>query len=269
MKSMVNIRLLTDYHDYYDHYFDLDGLPYQRFTKTSRTRQNDFVFLQNAGFCVPWFGKVEHCQRLCSALQVKVVIYDKPTAHCGDGKRLISSIDLAKEDPDKFCSFYIPASKAYHIRLLAIGEWKAVLRYTSNHEWLSNNGDVEIELLQYGEFREPKIEKIQRWLREPLLAIDGRYSDQGEFVTFDLNTAPGIKGTGIEKILEPQIVVQYIKDFFLQIKAIVKQVPICPGQLAENQEKAAMFDALLLASVCCGEYGQELPRLQLHIALST
>ena len=214
----MKLRLQSDFVDYYDHHFDLEGVPFKRFAKTSRTRENDLLLLRDAGFCVPWFGKVKQYSLLCNAPNVWVVVYDDLCAHCGEGKRLVRSTELAKEEPDKFCSFYVPAEQTYHVRLLAVGDWKAVLRYASDHVWMSNRGEVQVELLQYGEFCDPRLERIQHWLSEPLVAVDGRYSDAGELMAFDLNTAPGLKGSGIEDVLKPNEVVEQIKRFFERIK---------------------------------------------------
>lgn len=208
----MKLTLRSDFWDFYDHHFDIVGKPFYRFAKSqvNRTRSQDLKILEDCGFAVPLNAPVKTFTYL--SVDGPYVIYDDETQHCGEGKRLVYNLEF--ENPNKLCTIYIPSNITYHVRHLAIGDFKCVLRYESNHEWMSNCGNVEIEIIQYGIYNFPPLESIQKYLKHPLIAVDGKYNINGDFCVFDLNTAPQLRGTGLERILSPQQVVQFIKEWF-------------------------------------------------------
>lgn len=62
-----------------------------------------------------------------------------------------------------------------------------------------------------------KIWPLQRRLNAPLLAVDflfGGWGSFGGYFAINLDTAPQLSGTGVEKVLSPETIVREIENFF-------------------------------------------------------
>lgn len=199
----MKIVLRSDFHDYYDHWFDVLIRPddphkvFQRFTHQGLTRPEQFAYLASQGLCVPLHGSPRHLLSICPT----IVVYDDVEAHRGLGKRLVSS--SADINNASFASEYLPSAVTSH-RLLAIGDKRYHLVYKSNDDtWRSNVGDVDITL-------EDSLLPDLREQNCPLYAIDFVLAKQG-MIAIDFNTAPGIRGTGLEDILTSKEVATAIR----------------------------------------------------------
>jgi hypothetical protein len=167
-----DIRLRSDFVDFYDHHFagNLDGdrPKYERYaSQRDRTREIDHLLLRCAGLETPpgqalgnWPG------------ETLVVAYTDPRAHRGDGKRL-GTVDELLADGVLSVTYSLmvvgwPYSRGRSLRLLSCGRSHYWLDYRQRDpaEWRSNVGDV---------------------------------AGEGRWLAVDLNTAPGIRGTPVEQ----------------------------------------------------------------------
>lgn len=144
-----------------------------------------------------------------------VVAYTDETAHRGEGKQVYQKWQL-KSNPhmgmpggDRFwrerqlyCSAFVGCypqvvcgnQSAVSWRRLQVGRHVLWLQYSSVASWMSNVGEGSIEVIG--------VELDAGYhaaIRLPLFAIDfviGR-----EMYAVDFNTAPGMKGAGVERVL--------------------------------------------------------------------
>lgn len=218
----MKLQLKTDFHDYYDHWFDREGQVFERMSRSGMSRREMFNFLENIGVKTPPYGtpgqvfnslsddekELEKLAQENHINLIDVVVYLDENAHRGEGKILMPLIKAIKEYPDTFCSQYFPSLRfgAISLRYLQIGDKIFWLRYASN-DWRSNYGDVNIEVLaQEKDGFHPRIDL-------PLFAVDFVYGFD-RLYAIDFNVAPGIKGTGVEDILPAKEAVVAIKRWF-------------------------------------------------------
>ncbi|WPA89611.1 hypothetical protein MTATph1_CDS0124 [Moorella phage MTATph1] len=156
------------------------------------------------GFDVPVFGTVKELSQRPGL--VNVVVYTDEMAHCGEGKLMMPLARAIKQYPDNLATEYIPVShnvnRGVSWRYLQIGSKYVWLKYESD-DWRSNFGNVKISILGIiGDGYHPKI-------RLPLFAID--FIPANHVYAIDFNTAPQIRGTGIENILPAREAAEVIK----------------------------------------------------------
>lgn len=202
----VKMHLHSDFHDYYDHWFARRGeeAPYRfaRYARTTVTKQMQLFALQMLGWRVPPYAMVRVLVE--KERPAAVVIYVDPCAHKGEGKILLSADEAMEYCPDEFASVYVgqwpPTERAISFRYLGIGDQYWQLKYEGHNDdgtWKSNNAPaVTISIM---ESSQPQL--LRGWPALPLWAIDYVYSSDMTNYAIDLNTAPQIKGTGIEGIL--------------------------------------------------------------------
>jgi hypothetical protein len=210
----MKLKLMSNFYDYYDHWFDLDGSTFERSTKGGMVRGRMFGFLRNKGFDTPIYGIVSH---LKNAFYLedddKIVVYTNENLHCGEGKKLMTLKDAYtdKKLQKCLCTQYInsdnPFNYAVSYRHLQIGNRAFWLRYISYNDWRSNYGDGDIELIE--ERKSIKIPSV------PLYAIDF-VEKNGIYYAIDFNISPGIRGTGVEDILPAKEVVDLIKESYFE-----------------------------------------------------
>lgn len=218
----MKLILRSNFHDYLDHHFDPMGdYTLRRYTWDGLDRFGQLRFLQSCGLKVPTFGTVsgllrpppygapERLSNLLSKSCKKLVVYTDEHAHCGEGKLLLELDEAMALHPGALASEYIEGSHGLSWRLLQVGMHGFWIEYKSD-DWRSNCGDVEMRVIGQtegwcGHPNSPKsiICKL------PLFAIDFVVGD--ELYGIDFNVAPGIKGTGVERLLSPKEAVESIK----------------------------------------------------------
>jgi hypothetical protein len=216
---MKKISLETDFKDYYDHLFynPRESNTNGHFIRiaddiNSFSKRNQFLHLQQLGFKVPRHGIVSNI----IDLDKDIVVYVDELKHRGEGKYLIKSIQARKHFPNKYASEYIDYREGESYRLLQVGNRSFWYQYKSTTSWKSNCGHVEIS--------EP-IEVFDWWTKHtlvdsrpmflnnyPIFAIDFVDSIDGK-LAIDLNTAAGMRWTGMEEIMSPTNVYEEIADF--------------------------------------------------------
>lgn len=211
--GFMKLKLYSDYRDYFDHMFDLSGTPFIRFSQDFLSKKNQLALLSAAGFLVP---RSNYLYKLIYSYDWigKYVVYTDPSMHRGEGKILLNREDIIMgklDDPSLFecyASQFIDTNSTQpkSHRILNIGRRQFKIEYTSDDLWRSNCGNVKIEFC--GELEESC--KIPSPLdTRALWAIDF----VGTF-TVDLNTSPGLIGSGIEDILTATEVVDLLKEFY-------------------------------------------------------
>jgi hypothetical protein len=231
----VQIKLRSDFRDYYDHWFarwDAPDCPsFDRWSRTAMTRLEQFELLDKANLDVPVFGRVGDAEfmewwydstNVKRLSQVKAVVYLDELAHRGEGKRLVTLDEAFSHYKDFPYSSFIPTTEnpeqdAISYRYLQVGDRAWWLRYRGKGSWLSNYAcETEIKVLSevFGFWEEG--ERTRIFGAYPLFAIDFvTWQGMERKKAIDFNSAPGLRGTGIEDILSAKECFQAIATWLI------------------------------------------------------
>lgn len=220
----LSVGLDTDFHDYYDYAFaarwQRPAHILQRRTTQGMDRREMLAYLAAQGLTTPLYGKVSQLVPHLRSVYgediadnlLNVVVYTYTRSHAGEGKLKLPLVEALERYPDCLASEYIPAlpsGNGQSLRYLRVGFRQFWLRYTSLDDWRSNCGSVEIEFLSEEAPLDPM---ATRAIDSPLFAVDFIKADR--LYAIDFNTAPGLRGTGIEERMKPQEVVDAIAAYF-------------------------------------------------------
>jgi len=207
----MKLQLKTNFIDYYDHHFDLDGAVFSRMNNEGMNRGQMFGFMRNHGLNTPLYGIVMHLKHaLYLEDKDRIVVYTNENIHCGEGKLLMTFKEAMEKYPLCLCTEYLndnPFEYGVSYRHLQIGNKAFWIRYISYNDWRSNCGEGDIEIID-----EKPIIPIKH---KPLFGIDF-VEKAGIYYGIDFNVSPGIRGTGIEDILSPKEVVDLIKEKYFE-----------------------------------------------------
>lgn len=215
------MKLKSDFRDFYDHWFDLDGPEFSRMTTDGPDKIEQFRILQTMGLHTPPHGSVKNIAGSWWEQEQQwvkwVVVYDSLTSHRGDGKRLAQSSSFRWDgcltrlgecyrQEQLFCSAYVGYTPGVSWRMLQIGPHRFWIEYNSVDDWRSNCGDGDCKL-----FAVEMDIGYHPGFNLPIFAVDFVL---GKFATYaiDLNVSPGIRGTGVEKHLSSECIVKEIRN---------------------------------------------------------
>lgn len=215
----MTLRLVSDFRDYYDHYFDRNGnFELRRVTTDGPIRSEMFRLFDAYKINTPRHGIVRGMPS-----DIKwMVVYQDETLHRGDGKLLMLADEARVKYPDLFCTEYLNFPKneptlsyknqyfGSSWRELFIGSRSYFLHYINCDDWRSNVGDdirIECETDRVGK-------RGKKDLHYPLYAIDYVWDPtRSDFAAVDLNIAPGIGGSPIQDVLPGQQIVTELKTW--------------------------------------------------------
>jgi hypothetical protein len=223
------VKLISDFMDYYDIYFDFEGTHWERKCQTPVKKREDFARMAAMGLHVPPNGLIVD---LAEAIPYEyllevgdnadVVLYTGETEHAGLGKLKMNIMEAYEGFDGTWASMYIEGFSAYPqtTRWLKVGNEQMWLTYTSlDDSWRSNAGDVAIIWANEIPWT-PKgvdINKVVDFEKEtrgiPLCAIDFVCSHARTWYAIDFNTAPGLQGSPVENWIPGRDVAQLIKDY--------------------------------------------------------
>lgn len=204
------MKLTSDFHDYYDHCFDGIGDEFVRIAvDAGPDKPEQFNIMKAAGFKTPPYGTLDELYDIGYWDEGRismVVAYTDVNKHVGEGKELWS-IDKWKTNPDMsgvkrnadkwdtFCSAYVDGPYGISWRMLQVGKHVFWIEYNSDTDWRSNCGEGDINLLEY------QMDKgYHPYIKLPLFAIDFIHGKK-DMYAIDFNISPGVRGTGVEKVL--------------------------------------------------------------------
>jgi len=227
----MNLKLNSDFHDFYDHFFDLNAEhALSRRMTDGPNKIEAFQLLTLMGIKTPIygmvsdlyadmvakFGGVDAIKKDSHDEVVELVVYTDINSHAGEGKVKVSVKEAVEKYPNHFAVQYIPNTtqmfKGRSERLLQIGRRRIWMEYVSRGNWQSNCGDVKISLIADVKIANNDLAEIQL----PLYAIDFVVAGR-ERLAVDFNVAPGLKGTPVQDLIKSQEVVRLIKDRAMDI----------------------------------------------------
>lgn len=212
----MKLKLYSDFHDYVDFMFDREGKPFTRFSEDFLSKKNQFNLLEAARFQTPMNNYLYKLVNYNFQAE-KYVVYTNPASHRGEGKIVLTREEIMLKfasgnyEPllNCYASIFIETNDEFprtH-RILNIGSRQFRINYSSDDSWRSNCGNVKVEF--NGE--------VTGNLKIPS-PLEGRGLWAIDFVAnifaVDLNSAPSLKGTGIEDILSATEVVDLLKEFY-------------------------------------------------------
>lgn len=183
---------------------------------------------------------------------VQVVVHLDEQAHAGEGKLALSMDEALSLYPGAFAVEFLPtiigndallqkARELFHLpipnesstvkwvggtsfRHLRIGRRMFRLRYTSQDDWRSNCGEnVQIDFLCDagiigGRGDGPGLSEQLFFDLSPMVAVDYLLVSMNMYA-IDLNVAPGLRDTGVERILRPADVLHEVESWFERKRA--------------------------------------------------
>lgn len=221
---MLKIAIESDFWDFYDHAFYpryRADIVWERKSRTSMSKREQFRLFENHGLKVPIYGTVREVYRRVKAEYdfegelfnkainlFSLVVYLDEYAHRGLGKVCVPIKVALEQYPDKFCTEFIqttPSPHAVSYRYLQVGHKAFWLKYTGYDSWMSNHArKVDIEYLC------PSRHILHLDIRCPMFAID--FIPGRVLYAIDLNTAPGLRDTGIP--LSPKDIYDLVERWF-------------------------------------------------------
>lgn len=249
------MRLVSNFSDYYDAWFDRDGPEFRRMGTEGLSKQDQFKLLVKAGYQVPPHGLAGEILDMWWEAEKQwvgsVVVYTDPMAHTGDGKEWrsrswfrwngnISQYNEVYQRGQFFASAYLggkyfPAIPSCSWRLLQVGPHQFWIEYWSDTDWRSNCGEGGCKVIE-----ERLNVGYHETIQLPLFAIDfviGR-----EMYAIDFNTAPGIRGSGVERLLLGKAAVKAIEDACYDMRQ--RQTDLY-GRTSEEREKFVLSNMVL------------------------
>lgn len=208
----MNLKLVSDFSELYDSFFDSTGFEHRRITTDGPNRVQMFRLFTSIGLDTPLYGYLSQFKDFVDK-NSQVVIYDDVKSHFGEDKRistLNNLLEVAKirKNWNVFCSLFIDTEtdiyKSKSTRVLVIGKRAFSYEYISYNDWRSNCGD--------GDIINPKEIDIPIYRKDipyPMFAIDFV-----ENKAIDFNIAPGINGTGVGKLISCSEIILSLKSWY-------------------------------------------------------
>lgn len=239
--AKMQIRLLSDYLDYYDQWFasnyetNIDYTLDRRARSPENMPKRDQFWLLSKHFQVPIYGlardlPLRHPKSLTGSMDATtpVVVYTDQLAHQGEGKELMHAATAKRDYPDHLVAEFIgePGFNPVSIRHLQVGleAWNIVYKgsvpedfekYGSQWVWQSNNAPI-VDVEYIGPTR-PII--YEEYVKYPIFAIDFVQNH-----AVDFNTAPQIRGTGLEDRIAPKQMYEFIEGYIGMLKRREKAI---------------------------------------------
>lgn len=219
----MRVKLISDFVDIYDHYFDVVDcdVVFSRKTTDGPNRIEMLHMLEAMGLDTPAHGLVSDIyNQSISAFQddkeadeytnnLTFVVYTDIDSHCGDNKLKLSLKEAFSKYPDCYATSFVKTSSdnsGSSLRMLSVGDKKLWMMYKSTSDWRSNCGDTSITEISVGD--SPVLKNV----RVPLYAIDFVQALDGRLFAVDFNVSPGVKDTPAATKFKPSQIAGLIID---------------------------------------------------------
>jgi len=241
---LPKVKLVSDFMDYYDHWFDKFNTTW-RFERSMvdphMPRSRALDLMDKVGCYTPCHGTLDYVSYQYGTPDEKYVVYYDEFAHAGEKKKLVYNEAAQDMHGSFYASRYVPLPKdiieagwsALSYRVLVIGDNNHfTICYASKNSWMSNVDSDYIEVVNdYQDdffkilchFDQDQLAeyawKLRPYLKyNPIYAVDfviGHNENPNLYTIWavDLNTSPGIKGSGVEEFKPAKEIVTDIKIF--------------------------------------------------------
>lgn len=201
-RSITNVRLDSDFRDYYDHWFSPYGQDIRVLLRRMNSGPSRFgaLFILDTFYNVPPFDIAEQADFVPDTHSVVLHFQE---GHVGTGKVITPLRDARIAAPDKLVVKYYSEARGKSKRLLSVGKQKFYFSYESNY-WRSNYGTLAIDMIPQFCYSYQEVDELF-----PLYAIDFIETKEG-LMAIDLNVSPSLKE--LDGIISPRLVVEWISD---------------------------------------------------------
>lgn len=196
------VSLRTDYHDAYDVWLERPGpgtVCFSRLAADSWSvhRTQMFDLFDRLGLAHPAYQAASQFSP-----EDRLVLYEEPYAHCGEGKRLTTAQEVLEAgEGDLMASAFIDDFPGLSYRYFVIAGHGAWFEHWSTEDWRSNCGDGDLSPISQvrGPVHGlPDIQQACLPVRNPIFAIDfvaQRTPGGIRLLAIDWNPAPRLSGT--------------------------------------------------------------------------
>jgi hypothetical protein len=208
----MKLSLVSDFKDFYDDCFDSEGDVFTRNKSSNLTKPEIFQYLKSClKLNVPVHGICNEMHRYFDNDNL-VIVYSSFDKTKIDGRHLVKFSDAIKFHPDKFIVEYLKGSMpSFVTKSFSIGKRMWTVTCKSDDYWRSNVGNVQmnVESEVFDQTRVPS--------KMPLFCIDF-IRDFDTYYAIDFDCSPTLNGSGLEQMLEPEIVVELIREKYFKCK---------------------------------------------------
>jgi len=204
---MYKVTLKSDFEQPYDKYFTQDGVEFQRISSGGPNKIQQFEKLRSLGYFVPQHGIVKELSSQFPTL----VVYTDINQHEGKGKLLLPSTVATDLYPDNFCCEFIECSQQIttSYKLLQIGKRQFIIRYSSDHEWMANQGRYAVDILA-----ESPLKQYIDAVPQPIWSIDYicDINKKDIPVAVDFNVSPKFNDLDLHFFISNQDIAHEVSD---------------------------------------------------------
>lgn len=194
-----NVKLVSDFTDYYDHLFlgtDAE-LVYTRKTSDCASKISDMKFLRSLGVPV-----IDIIPTSYADDNDNVVVYSDLTKH-GSGKSIQLGGTAKMDYSHSFCSIFHPESSGITVKYLQIGSLQLSLTFV-NDDYMRTVSTGK--LLEYRQLQSC----FNSMIKLPIFSID-YINCNGVMTAIDFNQAENLKQLGIDRLVKPETVYSEVK----------------------------------------------------------
>ena len=194
-----NIKLVSDFTDYYDHLFSGTGdcLTYTRKLSDCASKISDMKFLKSLGVPVIDIVPTSYADD-----DAKVVVYSDLTKH-GSGKSIQIGGTAKSDYSHSFCSLFHPESSGVTVKYLQIGSLQLSLTFV-NDDYMRTVSTGK--LLEYRQLQSC----FNSIIKLPIFSID-YINCNGVMTAIDFNQAENLKQLGVDRLVKPELVYSEVK----------------------------------------------------------
>lgn len=210
------VMLISDFEDFYDDFFDKEGIPFERLRANELNRKQIPKRLAKHSLIPTLVGRVGKFRKKL-LWDAPVIVYTDVDRHDGGEKLKMTYKEAYNNYKNNYMSLFIEnkEEEAVLYRYIRVGESVFFFKL-KGHSWNSNDG---FEVLDCERVREED-DLDMKPFDSPILLIDfiptlDEKGDQWLFA-IDLNFSPTLKGSGIEKLATGEEIVELIKDWILK-----------------------------------------------------
>lgn len=208
---MVDIKLVTDFEDFYDDAFNNEGsITYERKRENEIPRKDLYKLIHKHRLIPPLHGKVKKFLRKLDS-KALVIVYPEAEKHSGGEKLPMLYRDAYKKHEKDYMSLFIGKEVGESYTYVVVGE-KVFFIKNESDIWNTNvNPKRTIEVVA----EEDKLEF--KPFNYPIYSIDlVHYEKMNKewLIAIDFNQAPNLKELGLEPYLSKEEVVKQVAAWY-------------------------------------------------------
>lgn len=195
-----NIKLITDFSDFYDSELNGGDICYRRLESKSKGKGEELEFLSSLGILT----ETVYLVSMIPSNIERVIVLTNDKAHKGNGKIIMSRAEAQRSYKNYICVPYIEDTNGRSVKVLQIGQRRFRIEMLNiKYEKFASHGVVTA------------IEEIEPYFNKdikiPIFSID-YIPFEDKMMAVDFNRVQNLSTLGIDKILSKEEVIFEIKS---------------------------------------------------------